>query len=288
MGMYYVHLDEKIVISEVAQYGFKPFTVRLRATEIKQPILIPPRSDLPEVENSLKSITVVGVEKGEAMDEYLLSLRNIGMKNIIALEVSMPSGGIREEQTLLNKSLIPTGAIYNMTFSAQTAGRTTDEGFIPDSVQPKCVINAVLFDDCSYEGDFVSAAKMEARRIGNKVQLKREVALLERALESEGEAQTILENIEQGIYSLGVNEDADTMKEINRHYPPLGDKLEDVVQGLKSGLAAFKYDLINKLKEYQEGQRSIGRDDLRAWLKITKEHYESLLSVLCETNPSLH
>jgi len=100
MGMYYVHLDEKIVISEVAQYGFKPFTVRLRATEIEQPILIPPRSDLPEVENSLKSITVVGVEKGEAMDEYLLSLRNIGMKNIIALEVSMPSGGIREEQTL--------------------------------------------------------------------------------------------------------------------------------------------------------------------------------------------
>jgi hypothetical protein len=47
----------------------------------------------------------------------------------------------------------------------------------------------VLFDDYSYEGDFVSAAKMEARRIGNQVQLKREVALLEKALESEDEAQ---------------------------------------------------------------------------------------------------
>jgi hypothetical protein len=78
------------------------------------------------------------------------------------------------------------------------------------------------------------------------------------------------------------------MKEIKRHYPPLGDKLEQVVQGLKSGLVTFKYDLINKLKAYQQGERSIGRNDLRAWLKNTKEHYESLLNVLCKSNPSLH
>src|ERR1043166_1470871 len=91
VASYDLHPDEKIIIREVAQYGFKPFTAKLRATEIKQPILIPPRSALPEVENSLKSIDVVGVEKGEATDEYLLTLRNIGMKNIIALEVSMPS-----------------------------------------------------------------------------------------------------------------------------------------------------------------------------------------------------
>jgi len=54
------------------------------------------------------------------------------------------------------------------------------------------------------------------------------------------------------------------MKKIKRQKPPLGDKLEDVVQGVKIGLATFKYDLINKLKAYQEGQRRTGRDYLRA------------------------
>ena len=90
----------------------------------------------------------------------------------------------------------------------------------------------------------------------------------------------MLENLEAEIYSLGVDEDAGTMDEIIRHYPPLGDKLKYAVQGLKSALADYKYDLISKLRAYQESRRSVGKDDLRDWLKNIKEQYESLLGVL--------
>ncbi len=78
--------------------------------------------------------------------------------------------------------------------------------------------------------------------------------------------------------ALGVNEDAATVEEISRHYPALNDQLDYVAQGLKDSLVALKYDLINRLKDHEEGKHSAGDDDLLTWLKRTKAYYESLLS----------
>lgn len=277
LGTYYLRLDESVIIREVTQYGFKPFALKLIRTEIRPPLVIPPFRGLPEVKNRLKSTEVVGLEKGESADQYLLSLRNNSPKNVIDLEIIMPTGGTTHEWGSLERPLIPAGAIYKISISAQTVGQITEAGFEPNPVQPKGVINAALFDDGTYEGDLVSAATMEARRRGRELQLKRIIALLKKALGSEDQASvTTIESVEKDIYSLGVDSDADTIEEISRHYPPLNEGLQYVVQGVKDQMSAWKYYLIHELKTYKDGKHSADGDDLRDWLKGTKEHFEKL------------
>ena len=279
VATYLIRPDQSFIIREVVPYGFKPFAIKVIRTKIRPPVKIPPLPALPEVENNLKSLEVVGLEKGESADQYLLSLQNIATKNIIALEIVMPTGGIIQERGVLDKPLIAAGAIYKINISAQTVGRITDEEFVPDPVQPKGVIKAALFDDGTYEGDSVSAATMEARRRGRKLQLERVNALLEKALSSDGQGSaTPLEILEEEIYSLRVDGDATTVKELSRLYLLPDDQLESVAEGIKGEMAVWKHGLIYKLKAYEEAEHTGGSDDLRAWLKITKEYYESLLS----------
>ena len=277
LGTYYLRLDERVIIREVTQYGFKPFALKLIRMKIRPPLVIPAPLGLPEVENRLKSTEVVGLEKGDSADQYLLSLRNKGPKNVIDLEIIMPTGGTRHEWGSLERPLIPAGAIYKISISAQTVGRITEAGFEPNLVQPRGVINAALFDDGTYEGDSVSAATMEARHRGRDLQLRRIIALLEKALGSEDQASvTTIESVEEDIYSLGVDSDAATIEEISRHYPPLNERLQYVVQGVKDQMSAWKYDLIHELKTYEDGRHSADGDDLRDWLKRTKERFEKL------------
>ncbi len=279
VATYLIRPDQKIIIREVVPYGFLPFALKVIRTKIRPPVKIPPLPALPEVENNLKSLEVVGLEKGESADQYLLSLQNIATKNIIALEIVMPTGGINQEWGVLDKPLIAAGAIYKTNISAQTVGRITDEEFVPDPVQPKGLIKAALFDDGTYEGDSVSAATIEARRRGRKLQLERVNALLEKALGSDGQGSaTPLEILKEEIYSLSVDGDATTVEDISRHYPIPNDQLESVAQGIKDEMAVGKYGLISKLKAYEEGEHTGGSDDLRAWLKRTKDYYESLLN----------
>ncbi len=54
--------------------------------------------------------------------------------------------------------------------------------------------------------------------------------------------------------------------------------MEYVAQGVKDEMAVCKYELISKLKAYEEDRHSTGVDDLLAWLQRTKEYFESLLS----------
>ena len=277
LGTYYLKLDESVLIREVTQYGFKPFVFKLIRMKTGPPLVVPPLLGLPDIENRLKSIEVVGLEKGESADEYLLSLRNNGPKNVIDLEINMPTGGTTHEWGSLERPLILAAAIYKISISAQTVGRKTEAGFEPNPVQPRGVINAALFDDGTYEGDFVSAATMEARRRGRELQLRRIIELLEKALGSEDQASvTTLERIKEDVYSLGVDSDADTIEDIRRHYPPLNERLQYVVQGIKDQMSAWKYDLIHELKTYEDGKHSADGDDLRDWLQRTKEHFKKL------------
>jgi hypothetical protein len=279
VATYFIHADERVVIREVIPYGFLPFALKVIRTKIRPPIVIPPLPNLPEVENNLKSLVVVGLEKGESADEFVLSLQNVATKNIIALEVVMPTGGTLQQRGGSDKPLIGSGAIYKTNISAQTVGRITDGKFEPDPVQPRGVIKAVLFDDGTYEGDYGSAATMEARRRGRKIQLEKVIALLEKAIRSESqESATTLATVKEEIYLLSIDGDAATVEEISSRYSPLDDQLESVAQGIKDEMAARKYELINRLKSYEEGEHSADSHDLRAWLKRTKEYYESLLN----------
>jgi hypothetical protein len=279
VATYLIRPGEKVVVQEVGSYGFAPFTLKVIRIEIKPPVVIPPLSALPEIGNNVNSIKVIGLERGKSADLFWLSLQNTSKKNIIALEIIMPTGGIGREISERDKSLILAGAIYKSNISAQQVGRITDEGFEPALAQPRAMINAALFEDGTYEGDYVSAATMEAWRRGRKIQREKVIALLEKALGSERQGSPIkLAVVKEGIYSLQVDGDATTLEEISKHFPPLGDRLEYVAQSIKDVMAVEKWELITLLKTYEEQVHSAGGDGLRIWITRTKAHYERLLN----------
>lgn len=273
LATYCLRLNESVSVDEVVQYGFKPFVIKIVRINVQPSFVIPPLNEFPKVENLLQSVEIIGLEKGDSADQYLLSLRNTSTRTVTDLEISMPTGGIVHERGSRGKPLIPAGATYQIDISAQTQGRKTKDGFEPDPIQPKGVINAALFDDGNYEGDFVSAATMEARRRGRQLIQRRIIALLEKVLSLDG---ITLQSVEELVYSLDAKGDAATIAQITRHYPSLDDRLQYVEEGVKDSLVAGKYDLIGKFKEYQE-RKPASVDDLHAWLKSTKEYFESLL-----------
>lgn len=283
VATYLIRPDETVIVQEVESYGFEPFGLKVIRIENKPPVVIPPRNALPEMDNNLNTIKVVGLEKGKSADEYLLSLQNTGTKNLVALEITMPTGGTRQELSEPGKPLIPSGAIYKINISAQTAGRITDEGFEPGSVQPKGIINAALFEDGTYEGDHVAVAIMEAWRRGREIQIERIISLLEKTQRSDTPGSSVtIEFVREEIYSLGVEGDALAVEEISKNYAPLIDEMQYIVQGIKGAMAAEKYDLIYKFKAYEERMRTARTDDLRIWLKRTKADYENKLRLLVD------
>jgi hypothetical protein len=278
LGTFYLHPDQRVTVREVTEYGFEPFVIKLIRVEIKPPVVIPPLAALPKIENNLKSIEVIGLERQKSADGYLLSLRNNSTKNVVALEIVMPTGGTAQERGTFDKPLILAGATYEIDIAAQTRGQITDGIFEPDSVQPQGVLSAAIFDDGTYEGDYVSAATMDAQLQGRKLQLERIVALLEKALRPEEGAVTTFDDVKEAIYSLAADGDAATVEAISKHYPPLDDRLKYVAEGVKTTMVACKYDLISKLKAHEEDGNRADVSALRAWLQRTKEYFESQLN----------
>lgn len=278
VATYLIRPDEKVVVDEVVQYGFAPFALKVIRVNLKLPIAIPPREGLPEIDNNVPSIKIVGLEKEKPADMFLLSLENTSTKNILALEIVMPTGGTSQARGYSGKPLISSRAIYKTHISAQQVGRITGDGFESDSIQPKCVINAALFEDGTYEGDYGSAAIMESWRRGREIQIERIILLLDRTLKSDGPGSPVtLEFVKDEIYSLGVDGDASAVDEISRNYPPLKDRAQYVVQGIKDVMAVEKYDLIYRFKDYEQREYKALTGGLRSWLKRTKADYESLL-----------
>ena len=278
LGTFNLNADQQVKVQEVSEYGFEPFMLRVIRIKINPPLVIPPNTALPNIENKLKSIDVIGLVKKGSADGYLLSLRNNSAKNIIALEIIMPTGGTRQERGTFDKPLIPAGSTYEIDISAQTRGRIREGVFEPDSVQPQGALSAALFDDGTYEGDYVSAATMDAQLQGRKLQLERVVALLEKALRPEGQGPLSLEDVKEAIYSLDADGDAATVQAVSMRYPLLDDSLKHVAQGVKTAMVACKYDLIGKLKTYEEDGHRADVNDLRTWLQRTKEYFESQLN----------
>src|SRR5262245_20568338 len=93
LATYRLRLDESVTVNEVEPYGFKLFTLKIIRIRIAPPVVIPPLVELPTVDNRLQSIQVIGVDKGESKDQYVVSLRNIGTRNLLDLEIIMPTGG---------------------------------------------------------------------------------------------------------------------------------------------------------------------------------------------------
>jgi hypothetical protein len=145
VGTYVVHEGETVRASELAQFGIEPF--EFSAVDARSVVLSP--SERPFITNRTQSLQVVSLEK--SLDEYRLTLKNVGEKTIARFTVLQGSSG------RVSGGLQP-GAIDTAHF----VGPVADGGI---------TISNVVFEDGTFEGDAKSEAlDFLAERQGQKIQ----------------------------------------------------------------------------------------------------------------------
>jgi hypothetical protein len=275
-GVYFARLNETVSFIELAEFGIEPLAMKVVPAK-------PATASPPKIINKTKAIEVISVE--EARDQYLLSLRNNSSKNITVLNIYVPSRGGSASQTaqsLPDRSLIPSGQVYETVVHIGRGGRRTPQGYIPDEPeQTKIVIGAVLFDDSTYEGEIETAVRVAADRRGQKIQIARLVALINKMIEGQDQdVSTIIENLRKHVVALSEEPEQAVMQEVAESFPSLGEQSKfEIKAGMIGGLNSGKQSMLHAIRDYERERVDRGTV-LQAWLNRMKRQYEELLGKL--------
>jgi len=242
IAAYFVQLDETVTVHELESFGVEAIT--LRVVKYKPPPIVEPApAILPEVVNELKSIAFVDLKSdGDVSSHfYRLTLQNVATKSIVALTVRIAPGHTQSEERSRDNPLMLPGATYQTSINIS-------ESDVPDNSRSTLVIQTVLFDDGSYDGDVVAAASMAARTRGRQIQLARFLLLLQDDLAKPGsEASSIIQELKTSAAKFRIDVDASVVDELQSQFPSLPKKNDrvwlasTVMEGLKSGRGHAPY-----------------------------------------------
>lgn len=289
VGTYRLNEGDAVMTDALTKFGLEPLV--LRVVKAKPSFKDPLPPIMPKVENKTKAIEVVGFhQKSTPSDSFQLTLRNVSNKNIIALDLFMPSadgnGGSGQRSQGSDKAhpLLLPGGVSVHHINVSRGGRMTPDGFVPDIAQQRTlIIRTVVFDDGTYEGLVEPAAEIEAQRRGLDIQRKRILRLLqEPQITKEADMLTPLSELKEQAYALGKTVDASVALELMALFPSLDEEAKgSVLQTVEGGLRDGKLELLRYISDFEEMQKQPGEHITFAeWLKQTKTAYEKLTTPL--------
>jgi hypothetical protein len=207
-------------------------------------------------------------------------LRNLAAQSIVALEVYATAGArsgrssVQTVGTPAEPALQP-GATYELPIHISQGGRTTPEGFVPDTHQQTVTVGTVIFADGTYEGQARIAAQITARTRGEQLQVARVLPLLQSVIDAPpADAPAALVKLKEQITTLRVDVDAAVLDELCARFPELAGENErklltsEVMHGLKQGRSNAE-----RLLEDLERVRAQKPDrfDVQTYMRAAKE-----------------
>jgi len=247
IASYFARLDETISVNELERFGFEPLVLRVVRFQ-RQPFPEPSAKVLPEVVNALKSVAFLDLQSEEPTSRsYNLTLQNLAAKSIVALTIDIQQSHTESLQGVGLKPLMLPGAVLKTSVGGI--------GSLPPETSPTLVIQTVLFDDGSYEGDVVAAAEMSARSKGRRIQFSRCLQLLQ-GIPDQSAQETIraIREVKTATEKLRIDVDATLVDELQSQFPLLPKAngkewvAERVMDGLKNGRHHALY-LLNELEQ---------------------------------------
>lgn len=265
-GVYYARLNETVSFQELSEFGIEPLAMKVvRAT--------PATANPPQIINKTKAIEVVSVE--QARDQYLLTLKNTSSKNVTVVNIYVPTRGGRSgrtAQSLPDRPLIPSGQVYETVVHIGQSGRRTPQGYVPDDPEKTTiVIGAILFDDSSYEGEIETAVRVAADRRGQKIQIARLVALIDKVIESQDQdVSTVIGNLRKQVVALNEEPEQALVQEVAESFPSLEEQSKSEIKaGIIGGLKSGKQSMLYAIREYERERVDRGTV-LQMWLNRMK------------------
>ena len=288
VGTYRLREGETIKPEELTKFGLEPLV--LKVVKATPAFNDPSPPIMPKVVNKTKAVEVVGFyQEAAPSKDFRLTLRNVSSKNIIALDLFMPSAdgnggsGLQSRGDETHPVMLPDGISVHY-ISIPHGGRTTPDGFVPDvALQQTLIIRTVVFADGTYDGLVGPAAEMEAQRRGLDIQRRRILRLLREAKRTkDGELLTTFDELKEQAYALSKIADPSLALEVIARFPSLDEKSKgSFLEIVEDSLRAGKLELLRYIDDFEEMQKQPGEHITFAeWLKQTTARYEKLTTTL--------
>lgn len=164
-GSYLIREGEPVWPTELAQFGIEPFEMKLISAG---PIVFKP-GEGPRIINNTTALEVARLEKH--LDSYLIALKNISSKNVVAYTILTGSSGVSSSNGGRGNPVIAAGAITRETHL-----------YAPNVELDGITISNVIFDDGSFEGDAKIATQFLAASEGVNIQSPSVLRMIEQTL----------------------------------------------------------------------------------------------------------
>jgi hypothetical protein len=272
VAYYKVRENEVVTVSELEAFGVEPFVFKVLRTSTS--------SEFPATLNKTESVAVVGLEAVvSTLPRYKLTLHNSSAKNIIALSMAI---GVQSSNRITTvpqgkygETLIKTGGSHAFQTPLATNAVMTPGGYQP-SPQPgqQIVIESLVFEDGSYEGDLKSASRILGFVVGRRDELRRILPLWNTLSSTDPNAAA--DEFASALRSLGYEPHEAEIKSLAKAFPTL-DKNEQRIS-VEAAIHGVRRELLDQLEGLQRSEA--GASAINEWLVSTRKLYSSWLERL--------
>lgn len=270
---------EAVTAAELEAVGVAPFVfkvLRVNDADAAPPLVV----------NKTQSIEAVVTEfTPTPLPRSKVTLRNLSSKRVRAVELDQVFRGRPRATSMAGeregKILMEPGGTYERKL-AVTDGQATPSEFIPEAVE-SIVVATVIFEDYTYEGEPVPAARARAYDEGARVQLPRVMALVRGAHAApDAETAEALARLRAGVAALGVTAPQSSVDAIMNGYPGLDpSQRHNVRSGVEVSMHGLRRELLDDLDAFEKAFRAApAENSFKAWLKARQARYESWLARL--------
>lgn len=264
LGDYVVRPDDSVMISQLSHFGLKAVELRLVSARPPEPTLLP-------VVNNTSSLIVENLDEDRA--EYKLTARNVSRFPVEGVLVSVVGASGAPDMHRLSGyvTFLGSGAVREISISKEDN---------PSDAQ-QILIDAVLFEDGSYEGAQEGAAILEAAHTGREEQERRIADLVEKQLENtDADDEAKIAFLHSQVAALSVESEPSLVSAVLAKFPNLTNQQKQLIfenanEGLGNGKAIFLGNLEVYRLERQSGQ--VPGVSLQNWWVATKGRCDVLV-----------
>ena len=243
---------ETLSVKGFERFGAQPLVLRVVRFEPEPER--PPTPAPARVVNNLKSVEVISFAvAGAQLERGLLTLLNVSSKNIVALEVSVPDSGVSQHaQGAPGRAIMRPGGTYRTEI---TLGSSWSRDGVPEPRPDALVVTAVVFDDGAYEGEMERAMWMAARQKGRLTQFARVLALVQSALDAQGQdVAATFDDLKAKVAGLRIDAEPPLLDELLAQFPKLsGEEGRKLVAGAAlDGLRAGREESLRVIRQAAE------------------------------------
>lgn len=274
VGSYLMREGERRTLYDMTAFGLAPYEVAVVRVE-------PKAGTLPAVKSNVPSIEVKRVEPVDAtFPMFKLSLRNASRKNVSALFIEMFVDGRRRISAMPHNAdgapLIPAGEVYEYRRQMNQNAEVSGGAYVPEvPANQSLLIQAVVFDDGSYEGDEMMAARFRSFALGRRTQLQRLIARFQEALDSsEPDTKALLNTLREQVGALNTEVTVPAFSKLVNEFQR-GADVSQLKINIQVVMFELKKDTLRQIDDFtrQQGE-SPDREALRNWLTTTRDKFQ--------------